>query len=35
MHRWAGLGVVADNLIHIGKALTARLAPKKSASDAP
>jgi transposase, IS5 family len=35
MHRWVGLGVVADNLINIGKVLAARLASKKSASDAP
>src|SRR5712691_7331859 len=35
MHRWVGLGVIADNLINIGRVLTARLTPKKSASDAP
>ena len=35
MHRWVGLGVIADNLINIGKVLSARLTPKKSASDAP
>jgi IS5 family transposase len=34
MHSWVGLGVVADNLINIGKVLAARLTPKKSASDA-
>src|SRR5205823_733349 len=34
MHRWVGLGVIADNLINIGRVLTARLTPKKSASDA-
>ena len=35
MHRWVGLGVIADNLINIGRVLTARLTAKKSASDAP
>ncbi len=35
MHRWVGLGVIADNLINIGRVLTARLTPKKSGSDAP
>src|SRR5438105_7769442 len=35
MHRWVGLGVIADNLINIGRVLNARLTPKKSASDAP
>jgi IS5 family transposase len=35
MQRWVGLGVIADNLINIGKVLAARLTPKKSASDAP
>lgn len=35
MHRWVGLGVIADNLINIGRVLTERLTPKKSASDAP
>jgi hypothetical protein len=35
MHRWVGLGVIADNLINIGRVLTQRLTPKKSASDAP
>jgi len=28
------VGVIADNLINIGRVLTARLTPKKSASDA-
>jgi hypothetical protein len=35
MQRWVGLGVIADNLINIGKVLAARVTPKKSASDAP
>lgn len=35
MHRWVGLGVIADNLINIGRVLSARLTPNKSASDAP
>ena len=35
MHRWVGLGVIADNLINIGRVLTERLTPKKSASDVP
>ncbi len=35
MHRWVGLGVIADNLINIGRVLTERLTPKKSTSDAP
>jgi IS5 family transposase len=35
MNRWVGLGVVADNLINIGKVLATRLAPKKSAGEAP
>jgi IS5 family transposase len=35
MHRWVGLGVIADNLINIGRVLAARLTPKKSADDTP
>ena len=35
MHRWVGLGVIADNLINIGRVLTARLTPQKTTSDAP
>src|SRR5205809_4922481 len=35
MHRWVGLGVIADNLIYIGRVLTARLMPQKTTSDAP
>jgi hypothetical protein len=34
LQRRVGLGVIADNLIHIGKVLAARPTPKKSASDA-
>jgi IS5 family transposase len=34
MERWVGFGVIADNLINIGRVLTARLTPKKSARDA-
>jgi len=33
MHRWVGLGVIADNLISIGRVLAART--KKNASDVP
>jgi len=29
MHRWVGLGVIADNLINIGRVLTERLTPRK------
>ena len=35
MHRWVGLGVIADNLINIGRVLTARLTPQKTTSHAP
>lgn len=33
MHRWVGLGVLADTLINIGRVLTARQTPKKQASE--
>ena len=35
MQRWVGLGVIADTLINIGRALNARQTPKKSTNAAP
>jgi IS5 family transposase len=35
MHRWVGLGVIADNLINLGRVLAARFTPQKSVSGAP
>src|SRR6266852_168623 len=29
MHRWVGLGVIADNLINIGRVLAARSQPQR------
>jgi len=33
MHRWVGLGVLADTLINIGRLLTGRQTPQKRASE--
>jgi hypothetical protein len=35
MQRWVGLGVFADTLINIGRALIARQIPTKSTNAAP
>jgi IS5 family transposase len=35
MHRWVGLGVIADTLINLGRVLAARFTPQKSVSGAP
>jgi IS5 family transposase len=35
MHRWVGFAVLADTLVNIGRVLTRRQTPQKSASETP